>query len=184
MIACVDCSCHDEAFKCDRSLANQTNTSIVVPPHLPCDSPRDCYSHCDCGKSQLFTNHILNRMLAVIACHVCGSPPMNVTWYRQDRPLPEGAHCSTETGKTHLLLSNVTEDDCGFYVCVARNAANITYASKVCVYLDQCELCIGHTQYNTIQYNTMQCNTIQYNTIQYNTIQYNATQLMLAWLVS
>jgi hypothetical protein len=135
-----DCWCHDEASKCEISLSNQTMNGSAIPPHLPCNRADEDPLRFYCPRRLSFNLPLINRTLSVVACHVCGSPPMHVTWYREGRPLPPGASCSTEKGKTHLLLRNITEDDCGFYVCVARNAAdNTTYVSRVWTWFGQCE---------------------------------------------
>ena len=116
-----------------------------MPLHRPCDHLKDFHPpDCDHRGFHLFSNCILNRTLSVVACHVCGSPPINSTWYRQD----EGAHCCNRDRENPFITEQCSRRRL-WILCVARNAANI---QAKCVFISTNVSCALNT-HNTIQYN-------------------------------
>jgi hypothetical protein len=66
-----------------------------------------------------------------LSCVARGDPPPEITWKKQGGSLPlKRAHFDEE----RFLISNVSEQDAGVYVCVAENkAGSITSSATVTV---------------------------------------------------
>lgn len=64
-----------------------------------------------------------NGYQAILICIVHGRPQPNVTWQRQDEPVSSEKHLMTHDGvRRHTLtFTDVTEDDFGYYSCIAQN---------------------------------------------------------------
>ncbi|XP_062504271.1 uncharacterized protein LOC134181082 isoform X2 [Corticium candelabrum] len=140
-----DCSCQGEGWTCERSLGADYNESSPIPLHRQCNyaNSKESDNCLHINPNKHLSTIILNESSTTIDCSVCGHPPLNITWYRQDKNLPHGAHCSPDADSLSLLLSNPSIDDCGVYVCVVTNTANEVYVHRNCLWLPgntQCQI--------------------------------------------
>ncbi|XP_068131099.1 immunoglobulin superfamily DCC subclass member 4 isoform X2 [Hyperolius riggenbachi] len=67
--------------------------------------------------------------LARFECGITGTPPPQITWQKDQTPLPSNNRiASLPTGV--LLISRVQQEDAGLYRCVAANSVSTRYSSE------------------------------------------------------
>uniref|UniRef100_A0A3Q3NG69 Obscurin like cytoskeletal adaptor 1a n=1 Tax=Mastacembelus armatus TaxID=205130 RepID=A0A3Q3NG69_9TELE len=68
---------------------------------------------------------------ATLRCQIIGDPRPDVIWERKNvQILSEGRHMLKEEGKAYMLIiTGVTQQDAGQYICKARNNIGETYAA-------------------------------------------------------
>lgn len=68
---------------------------------------------------------------AVLRCQIVGEPRPSILWEKDKAPIePSGRfHVEAEGNVYSLLVSRVTPQDSGLYVCKAKNSVGETYAA-------------------------------------------------------
>ncbi|XP_065216165.1 atrial natriuretic peptide-converting enzyme-like [Planococcus citri] len=143
-----DCPNDEDELGCDRPCGsnefqcNGHETKACIPISFRCDGKIDCYDktdEADCTYWQIDYERsepvsimiVLEDETFNITCSVYGEPIPEITWYRDDKPVP--SKCTSTRIKRNGVLScpNSELADEGLYTCKGINRKKFTVYARV-----------------------------------------------------
>ena len=91
--------------------------------------------------SRTYSQYVNEGDRVLLLCNVQGIPPPVVTWYKNGLEIQVGSNLLSqfELQGNHLLITNVTEGDIGYFQCRAQNFLNETEQYfRLLVYSNNC----------------------------------------------